>query len=82
MKIVRLTMAQVLVRYLCAQRTLVDGAEVALFGRVFGIFGHGNITCLSEALEKVQDRLPAWRGQSEQSMALTAIGFAKARKRS
>ena len=39
------------------------------------------MSCLSEALEAVQDRLPTWRGQNEQSMALAAIGFAKARRR-
>src|SRR5579863_1558341 len=81
MKTVRLTMAQALVRYLCAQRTMVDGVDFPLFAGVFGIFGHGNVTCLSEALEQMQDRLPTWRGQNEQSMALAAIGFAKARKR-
>ena len=52
-----------------------------LFAGVFAIFGHGNVTCLSEALEAVQDRLPTWRGQNEQSMALAAIGFAKAKRR-
>ena len=52
-----------------------------LFPGVFAIFGHGNVTCLSEALEAVQDRLPTWRGQNEQSMALAAIGFAKAKRR-
>ncbi|SMX41102.1 3D-(3,5/4)-trihydroxycyclohexane-1,2-dione acylhydrolase (decyclizing) [Maliponia aquimaris] len=78
---VRLTMAQALVRYLCNQYTEIDGARVPLFAGVFGIFGHGNVTCLSEALEQVQDRLPTWRGQNEQSMALAAVGFAKARLR-
>src|SRR5215468_8729410 len=78
---VRLTMAQALVRYLCNQFTEIDGARVRLFAGVFAIFGHGNVTCLSEALEAVQDRLPTWRGQNEQSMALAAIGFAKAKKR-
>lgn len=78
---VRLTMTQALVRYLCAQRTLIDGREEPLFPGVFAIFGHGNVTCLSEALEAVQDRLPTWRGQNEQSMALAAIGFAKAKRR-
>lgn len=53
----------------------------ALFAGVFGIFGHGNVTCLSEALEAVQDQLPTWRGQNEQSMALAAIGLAKAKRR-
>ena len=78
---VRLTMAQALVRYLCNQFTEIDGQRVPLFAGVFGIFGHGNVTCLSEALEQVQDKLPTWRGQNEQSMALAAIGFAKAKRR-
>jgi len=78
---VRLTMAQALVRYLCNQFTEIDGARVPLFAGVFAIFGHGNVTCLSEALEAVQDRLPTWRGQNEQSMALAAIGFANDRRR-
>ena len=78
---VRLTMAQALVRYLCNQHTVIDGERAPLFPGVFAIFGHGNVTCLSEALETVQDRLPTWRGQNEQSMALAAIGFAKARRR-
>ncbi|WP_172330113.1 3D-(3,5/4)-trihydroxycyclohexane-1,2-dione acylhydrolase (decyclizing) [Mangrovicoccus sp. HB161399] len=78
---VRLTMAQALVRYLTNQFTEIDGERVPLFAGLFGIFGHGNVTCLSEALEQVQDRLPTWRGQNEQSMALAAVGFAKAKRR-
>ena len=77
----RLTMAQALVRYLCGQQTIIDGERVPLFAGAFAIFGHGNVTCLSEALESARDRLPVWRGQNEQSMALAAIGFAKARRR-
>ena len=78
---VRLTMAQALVRYLCNQFTEIDGERVPLFAGVFAIFGHGNVTCLSEALEAVQDELPTWRGQNEQSMALAATAFAKAKRR-
>ena len=78
---IRLTMAQALVRWLTQQFTEIDGERVPLFAGVFAIFGHGNVTCLSEALEAVQDRLPTWRGQNEQSMALAAIGFAKAKRR-
>ncbi|HET7717536.1 MAG TPA: thiamine pyrophosphate-binding protein, partial [Bauldia sp.] len=81
MKTVRLTMAQALVRYLTAQKTIIDRKEVPLFAGVFAIFGHGNVTCLGEALEPVKDRLPTWRGQNEQSMALAAIGYTKAMKR-
>ena len=79
--IVRLTMAQAIVRYLVNQYTEIDGVRVPLFAGAFGIFGHGNVTCLAEALERVQDQLPTWRGQNEQSMALAAIAFAKAKKR-
>src|SRR3982751_1294021 len=78
---VRSTMAQALVRYLCNQFTEIAGERVPLFAGVFAIFGHGNVTCLSEALEAVRDTLPTWRGQNEQSMALAAIGFAKAKRR-
>lgn len=78
---IRLTMAQALVRYLCNQFTEIDGTRVPLFAGVFAIFGHGNVSCLSEALVDVQDQLPTWRGQNEQSMALAAVAFAKARKR-
>ena len=81
MKTVRCTTAQAVVRYLCNQFTVIDGARAPLFPGVFAIFGHGNVTCLSEALEAVQDVLPTWRGQNEQSMALAAIGFAKAKRR-
>ena len=78
---IRLTMAQAIVRYLVNQYTEIDGVRVPLFAGAFGIFGHGNVTCLAEALEAVQDRLPTWRGQNEQSMALAAIAYAKAKKR-
>ena len=78
---IRLTMAQAVIRYLCNQFTEIEGERVPLFAGVFGIFGHGNVTCLAEALEAVQDQLPTWRGQNEQSMALAAIGYAKAKRR-
>ena len=78
MKTVRLTTAQAIVRWLLAQRTVVDGDEVTVFAGVFAIFGHGNVTSLGEALEPVQDRLPTWRGHNEQSMALAAVAYAKA----
>ena len=81
MRTVRLTMAQALVRWLLAQRTRIDGREAPLFPGVFAIFGHGNVTCLSEVLEAVKDELPTWRGHNEQGMALAALGFAKAKRR-
>jgi len=58
MRTVRATMAQALVRWLVAQRTRLEGREVPLFPGVFAIFGHGNVTCLSEALEAAKEELP------------------------
>jgi 3D-(3,5/4)-trihydroxycyclohexane-1,2-dione acylhydrolase (decyclizing) len=77
----QLTTAQAIVKYLIAQRTVVDGTEVPLFPGVYAIFGHGNVTCLGHALEEARDELPTWRGQNEQGMALAAVGFAKATRR-
>jgi 3D-(3,5/4)-trihydroxycyclohexane-1,2-dione acylhydrolase (decyclizing) len=81
MDTIRLTTAGGLVRFLMAQRTEIDGREAPLFPGVFAIFGHGNVTCLGDALEAVKDRFPTWRGQNEQSMAMAAIAFAKAKRR-
>ena len=55
--------------------------EEPLFAGAFGIFGHGNVVSLAEALYPVQDVLPTWRGHNEQSMALAAVAFAKAKRR-
>ena len=48
---IRLTMAQAVVRFLSQQRTARDGREQPLFGGVFGIFGHGNVAGIGEALQ-------------------------------
>ena len=74
----RLTLAEALVRWLMAQRTKVAGEEVPLFPGVYAIFGHGNVTSLGHALERVKDEFPTWRGQNEQGMTLAAVAFAKA----
>ncbi len=77
----RLTTAQAIVQWLMAQRTILeDGSEAPLVPGIFGIFGHGNVTCLGHALEEVQDDFPTWRGQNEQGMALAAAAYNKAVK--
>ena len=81
MDTVRLTTAQAIVRFLVAQRTIVDDREVPLFPGVFAIFGHGNVTGLGNALDEVREELPVYRGQNEQGMALAAVAFAKATRR-
>lgn len=79
---VRLTAAQALVRWMVAQRSeLLDGTRVPLFAGVFGIFGHGNVLGLGTALHGIRDRLPTWRGQNEQGMALAAVAYARATDR-
>ena len=81
MSTVRITTAEALVRYLIAQRTVVDGHDVPLYPGVFAIFGHGNVVSLGHALEQHRDELPVWRGQTEQGMGLAAVAFAKATRR-
>lgn len=78
---IRLTMAQALVRHLTAQYIEIDGKRVRLCAGGFGIFGHGNVTCLGEALYENREALPLFRGQNEQSMAMAAIGYAKEKLR-
>ena len=74
---VKLTTAQAIIRYLNAQFIEINGERVRLCGGGFGIFGHGNVTCLGEALYEVRDTLPLYRGQNEQSMGFAAAAYAK-----
>ncbi|WP_300037459.1 3D-(3,5/4)-trihydroxycyclohexane-1,2-dione acylhydrolase (decyclizing) [uncultured Roseobacter sp.] len=72
-----LTTAQAIIRWLENQYIEIDGEELRVCGGGFGIFGHGNVTCLGEALYNVRDALPLYRGQNEQSMGFAAAGYAK-----
>ncbi|MEP7276590.1 MAG: 3D-(3,5/4)-trihydroxycyclohexane-1,2-dione acylhydrolase (decyclizing) [Betaproteobacteria bacterium] len=72
---IRLTMAQALVRHLAAARN-DEGAP--LFGGVFAIFGHGNVAGVGEALYANRATLPTFRAHNEQAMAHAAIAYAKA----
>ena len=81
MKTVRLSCAQALFKYLIAQKTMIDGKKVPLFPGAFGIYGHGNVACIGQAMEEFQDELPGYRGHHEQNMALTGIGYARAMRR-
>src|SRR5687767_4324456 len=77
----RLTAAQAVVRYLAAQRTVIDGVEAPLFAGCWAIFGHGNVAGLGEALYQARESLPTFRAHNEQGMALAAVAFAKAKNR-
>ena len=72
-----LTTAQAIIKWLDSQFIEIDGQELRVCGGGFGIFGHGNVTCLGEALYNVQDTLPLYRGQNEQSMGFAAAGYTK-----
>jgi 3D-(3,5/4)-trihydroxycyclohexane-1,2-dione acylhydrolase (decyclizing) len=81
MKTVRLTVAEAFANYLAAQKIEIDGKVEQLFGAAFAIFGHGNVTCFGQQLKNIEDKIPTWRGQNEQSMATAAIAYAKANQR-
>ena len=72
-----LTTAQATIRWMSNQFIVNNGQEQRLFGGGFGIFGHGNVTCLGEALYSHREELPLFRGQNEQSMGFAAAAYAK-----
>ena len=78
---IRLTMAQALVRYLQVQYSERDGEARRLIPAMFGIFGHGNVAGLGQALDEYGGDLPYYQARNEQSMVHTATGFAKATRR-
>ncbi|MCC7447892.1 MAG: 3D-(3,5/4)-trihydroxycyclohexane-1,2-dione acylhydrolase (decyclizing) [Anaerolineae bacterium] len=80
-KTIRLTVGQAIVRYLQSQYSERDGAQRRLIPAMFGIFGHGNVAGLGQALEAIGSELPFYRPNNEQSMVHTAAGFAKASRR-
>ncbi|HBY99250.1 MAG: 3D-(3,5/4)-trihydroxycyclohexane-1,2-dione acylhydrolase (decyclizing) [Ardenticatenaceae bacterium] len=78
---IRLTMAQALVNYLQVQYSERDGHTRRLIPAIFGIFGHGNVAGLGQALVEYGRELPYYQPSNEQSMVHTASGFAKANRR-
>ena len=77
-KTLRLTTAQALVRWLAAQRVETPAGVEPLFGGVWAIFGHGNVSGIGEALYAAREDIPTLRAHNEQSMAHAAIAYAKA----
>ena len=75
---VRLTMAQAIVRYLAVQYSERDAHVQRLVPAMFGIFGHGNVAGLGQALEELGRDLPYYQPCNEQAMVHMASGFAKA----
>ena len=77
----RLTAAQAIIEFMIAQSVERDGDEHRFFAGVLGIFGHGNIAGLGEALEAAQDRIRYIQARNEQGMVHTAVAFAKRSRR-
>lgn len=78
---IRLTMAQALVKYLQVQQSERDGRTRRLIPAIFGIFGHGNVAGIGQALYEYGQDLPYYQPCNEQSMVHTAMGFAKTHRR-
>src|SRR6185369_14331725 len=80
MKNVRLTMAQALIGFLKNQYVERDGREIPFFAGAWGIFGHGNVAGIGQALRQ-DSGLPYYLCRNEQAMVHTATAYAKMKNR-
>ncbi|MFI0821225.1 3D-(3,5/4)-trihydroxycyclohexane-1,2-dione acylhydrolase (decyclizing) [Streptomyces sp. NPDC021098] len=78
---VRLTVAQAVVTYLSRQHSVADGHRRRLIPAALGIFGHGNVAGLGQALDQLSDQLPFVQGRNEQALVHAATAYGKATKR-
>src|SRR3954462_12738899 len=78
---VRLTVSQALVRFLASQYSERDGVRQRLIPGCFGIFGHGNVAGVGQALLQAHAtgaaELPHYLGRNEQGMVHAAVGYAR-----
>ncbi len=74
-------MAQALLRFLASQHVERDGVEQRFFAGIWGIFGHGNVAGIGEALFEWPDLLPYHMARNEQSMVHSAVGYARHKDR-
>ena len=77
----RLTVAQALIRFLSVQYSERDGVEQRLIAGCFGIFGHGNVAGVGQALLEQPDEMPFYHARNEQAMVHTAAGYARQKNR-
>jgi 3D-(3,5/4)-trihydroxycyclohexane-1,2-dione acylhydrolase (decyclizing) len=78
---VRLTMAQALVRFLSNQYVERDGVEQRFFAGCFGIFGHGNVAGVGQALQQYADEFTYYQARNEQGMVHVASAYARTKNR-
>jgi 3D-(3,5/4)-trihydroxycyclohexane-1,2-dione acylhydrolase (decyclizing) len=81
MKDVRLTMAQALIRFLSAQYTERDGQRQRFIAGVWGIFGHGNVAGIGQALDQYSADMPYVLSRNEQAQVHAAAAYARQRNR-
>ena len=81
MKTQKLTMGQAIVQFLRQQYVERDGNEIQFFAGMFGIFGHGNVAGIGQALHQYSDTFRFYQTRNEQSMVHTAAAFAKMNNR-
>ncbi len=81
METIKLTVGQAIIKFLNNQYIQTETGVQKYINGTFGIFGHGNVTCIAEALYDIKEEFPTYRGQNEQSMALAAIAYARAKNR-
>ncbi|MBT5830503.1 MAG: 3D-(3,5/4)-trihydroxycyclohexane-1,2-dione acylhydrolase (decyclizing), partial [Candidatus Latescibacteria bacterium] len=73
MKTRTLTMAQAIVQFMKAQHVSRDGQAQPFFAGIFGIFGHGNVAGMGQALHQYRDEFQYYQPRNEQAMVHTAI---------
>lgn len=81
MNTVRLTMAQALVRFLANQYVERDGTEQRFFAGCFGIFGHGNVAGVGQALQEYSEDLTYYQARNEQAMVHAASAYTRQKNR-
>jgi 3D-(3,5/4)-trihydroxycyclohexane-1,2-dione acylhydrolase (decyclizing) len=81
MNTVRLTMAQALVRFLANQYVERDGVEQRFFAGAFGIFGHGNVAGVGQALQEYSEDLTYYQARNEQAMVHATSAYARQKNR-
>jgi 3D-(3,5/4)-trihydroxycyclohexane-1,2-dione acylhydrolase (decyclizing) len=74
---VRLTAAQAVITYLSRQYSVADGVRRRLIPATLGIFGHGNVAGLGQALDQLAETMPFIQGRNEQGLVHAATAFAK-----
>ena len=75
---VRLTVAQAVVTYLSRQYSVADGERRRLIPATLGIFGHGNVAGLGQALDQLDETMPFIQGRNEQALVHAAVGVRQA----